>query len=414
MQHVRAARPAAPLASSAARWRTPKRCCSSTTATAEPRRTATGSSISAWVPTISDSSPLRELAEEVGAARRRRRPGEQPDRHQLAGQQRLDRGEVLLGERLGRRHQRPLVARARPRAAARTARPRSCPSRPRPSAAAASAGCRRGRASISSSARCWSPVSGNGSSSASQRAVSSRAPSSTGAPRRGRRSRRRRRSASWASSSSSKASRRRAAPARSSAREVRGRQRAAAVGQALARRAAAPAAARRRRRARRVLAHEREDLGRGQALGGRVVRDGASPPPAAAAAGRRVGLHAEAVAGLELAVQDQPGARPGTCCTSHGWLKNVAFIVPVASATVASTSGRMPRRRTGREAMLRTSTTTVAVSPGTSSAIARASRRSRGRCSSRSPTVCSPSARPRPAALAPSSAQRRASREGRG
>ena len=50
--------------------------------------------------------------------------------------------------------------------------------------------------------------------------------------------------------------------------------------------------------------------------------------------------------------------------SSHGWLKNVAFIVPVSSATTASTSGRMPRRRTGRLAIERTSTTTVAVSPG--------------------------------------------------
>ena len=50
--------------------------------------------------------------------------------------------------------------------------------------------------------------------------------------------------------------------------------------------------------------------------------------------------------------------------SSHGWLKNVAFIVPVSSATVASTSGRIPRRRTGRLVIERTSTTTVAVSPG--------------------------------------------------
>ena len=56
----------------------------------------------------------------------------------------------------------------------------------------------------------------------------------------------------------------------------------------------------------------------------------------------------------------------GYRCASHGWLKNVTFIGPLSSATVASTSGRMPRRRTGREAMLRTATTTVAVSPGTS------------------------------------------------
>ena len=77
--------------------------------------------------------------------------------------------------------------------------------------------------------------------------------------------------------------------------------------------------------------------------------------------------------------------------SSHGWLKNVAFIGPLASATTASTSGRMPRRRTGREVMERTWTSTVATSPGTSSETVRAAARSRGRCSSRSPTVASPS-----------------------
>ena len=45
-------------------------------------------------------------------------------------------------------------------------------------------------------------------------------------------------------------------------------------------------------------------------------------------------------------------------------MKNVAFIVPVSSATVASTSGRMPRRRTGRDEIALTWTTTVALSPG--------------------------------------------------
>jgi hypothetical protein len=59
--------------------------------------------------------------------------------------------------------------------------------------------------------------------------------------------------------------------------------------------------------------------------------------------------------------------------SSHGWLKNVAFIVPVASATTASTSGFIPRRRTERLAIERTSATTVAVSSGTSAAIVRAS-----------------------------------------
>ena len=45
-------------------------------------------------------------------------------------------------------------------------------------------------------------------------------------------------------------------------------------------------------------------------------------------------------------------------------MKNVTFIAPVLSATVASTSGRMPRRRTDLDVMLRTWTTTVALSTG--------------------------------------------------
>ena len=65
--------PAGALRSSARRWLTPKRCCSSTTATAS-RSNSTASSISAWVPTSSFSSPLRELAEQVGAAAAGREP----------------------------------------------------------------------------------------------------------------------------------------------------------------------------------------------------------------------------------------------------------------------------------------------------------------------------------------------------
>ena len=100
--------------------------------------------------------------------------------------------------------------------------------------------------------------------------------------------------------------------------------------------------------------------------------------------------------------------------SSHGWLKNVAFIVPVSSATTASTSGRMPRRRTGRLVIERTSTTTVAVSPGASSTIVRASWRSRGRCSSRSPTVWSPSRSAAAAAFGGLTVSGAASRDGRG
>ncbi len=99
---------------------------------------------------------------------------------------------------------------------------------------------------------------------------------------------------------------------------------------------------------------------------------------------------------------------------SHGWLKNVASIVPVASATTAVTSGFIPRLRTGRLVIERTSTTTVATSSIASSAIVRALWRSRGRCSSRSPTVSSPSRSAAAAALAGVTSSGVASRDGRG
>ena len=51
-----------------------------------------------------------ELAEDVGAPRGRRGARQQRGRDRLTGHQRLKRREVLLGERLGRRHQRGLVA----------------------------------------------------------------------------------------------------------------------------------------------------------------------------------------------------------------------------------------------------------------------------------------------------------------
>ena len=100
--------------------------------------------------------------------------------------------------------------------------------------------------------------------------------------------------------------------------------------------------------------------------------------------------------------------------SSHGWLKNVAFIVPVSSATTASTSGRMPRRRTGRLAIERTSTTTVAVSPDASSSIVRASWRSRGRWFRRSPTVWRPSRSAAAAAFAGLTCSGVGRRDGRG
>ena len=67
-----------------------------------------------------DESELarRELGQHVGPPRGRRRAREQRHRHQLAGHELGDGGEVLLGQRLGRRHQRglhPLLDRAQQR-----------------------------------------------------------------------------------------------------------------------------------------------------------------------------------------------------------------------------------------------------------------------------------------------------------
>ena len=103
------ASPAGALRSSARRWLTPKRCCSSTTATSS-RSNSTTSSISAWVPTSSFSSPLASLPSRSLRRALRRRAREQRGLDQLARHQLLERREVLLGERLGRRHQRGLAA----------------------------------------------------------------------------------------------------------------------------------------------------------------------------------------------------------------------------------------------------------------------------------------------------------------
>ena len=54
--------------------------------------------------------PARELAEQVGAAARGRRARQERRLQQLARHELLQRREVLLGERLGRRHQRRLGA----------------------------------------------------------------------------------------------------------------------------------------------------------------------------------------------------------------------------------------------------------------------------------------------------------------
>ena len=89
-------------------------------------------------------------------------------------------------------------------------------------------------------------------------------------------------------------------------------------------------------------------------------------------------------------------------------------MLPVASWTVACTSGRMPRRRTARAEIARTCTATVACSPGASAATVRASRLSRGRCSSSSPTVVRPSVRIPSASLPAGSFSGSSRRSGRG
>ena len=200
-----------PLASSAARWRTPKRCCSSTTATASAakRDVRLDQRVRA-----DDQRQLAagELAEDVARAAV---PGVEPvssaDRDRSAPSSAWIVCEVLLGERLGRRHQRRLMA-VLDRAQHRVQRDdRLAASRPRPSAAAASAAARPGRASISPIARRWSPVSANGSPCASQRALSAAGRPSAGASLAARRLARRCSNTSWVSSSSSNARRRRPA-----------------------------------------------------------------------------------------------------------------------------------------------------------------------------------------------------------
>ena len=98
--------PSTPFASSARRCSTPKRCCSSTTQT--PRRAKrTVGSISAWVPTTSPARRWR-AAPAPPCAARGRRPGQQRERRRVFGEQLAQGHRVLLGQRLGRRHQHRL------------------------------------------------------------------------------------------------------------------------------------------------------------------------------------------------------------------------------------------------------------------------------------------------------------------
>ena len=89
-------------------------------------------------------------------------------------------------------------------------------------------------------------------------------------------------------------------------------------------------------------------------------------------------------------------------------------MLPVASRTVASTSGRIPRRRTARMAIVPTATATVACSPARRAATVRVSRLARGRCTSRSPTVLRPSACSPSAVFAEVTASGASRHDGRG
>ena len=137
------ASPSGALASSAARWRTPKRCCSSTTTRARSRN-STGSSISACVPDheleLAVGEPVEQLAPARGAG------GAGQELHRQRARRAASRACGGAARRASRwAPSAPPGRRSRPRAAWRPARPPSCRSPPPPSAAAASAARERGR-----------------------------------------------------------------------------------------------------------------------------------------------------------------------------------------------------------------------------------------------------------------------------
>ena len=134
-----------PFRASARRCSTPKRCCSSITASARSRK-ATSVWISACVPTTIGMSPLGEPGEHRLARPALLAPGQQPDLDPGRRGEALQDRVVLARQHLGRRHQRRLRAGSRPRSASPAARRRSCRCRHRPAAAASSGAapsCRR-------------------------------------------------------------------------------------------------------------------------------------------------------------------------------------------------------------------------------------------------------------------------------
>ena len=100
---------ASPFCVSASRWCTPKRCCSSTMASARSWK-ATSSWNSAWVPSSEIDVAEREPVEDVLARRPALAAGEDGDADAGRFGQRRDGGEMLAGEDFGRRHEGGLPA----------------------------------------------------------------------------------------------------------------------------------------------------------------------------------------------------------------------------------------------------------------------------------------------------------------
>ena len=90
------------------RWRTPKRCCSSTT-TSPRRANSTDSWMSAWVPVTTLPPPSARAASTRGALAGVGPPGEQQRLDPERAEEALQAAGVLLGEQLGGRHEGGLM-----------------------------------------------------------------------------------------------------------------------------------------------------------------------------------------------------------------------------------------------------------------------------------------------------------------
>ena len=98
-----------PLSASARRCSTPKRCCSSMTASARSRNATSGCN-SAWVPTTIEVRPEARPASSASRGRPFSRPVSSATSTPGRRGEALQRRVVLAGQHLGRRHQRRLRA----------------------------------------------------------------------------------------------------------------------------------------------------------------------------------------------------------------------------------------------------------------------------------------------------------------